>query len=129
MAQGQVSNEFLILIGVVFLTLLLFLYYAADNIRDVSFKRELIAVRDVGFSVQQELFLASEVKDGYARSFDIPNTVDGFSYNISIVHHTLILVSDASNVEQSFPVPLVVGNLSKGVNHITRSGGVIYVNP
>jgi hypothetical protein len=129
MAKSQVSNEFLILIGVVFLTLLLFLYYAADSIRDVSFKRELDALRDTGFMVQHELFLASEVKDGYLRSFEVPDAADGYSYNLSITQRTLILVSDNSNIEQSFAIPLVVGNVTKGTNTIARRGGVIYVNP
>lgn len=128
MRRCQVSNEFLILIGVVYLTLLLFLYYSADTVKDIAFKKEFETVRDIGFFVQHELFLATEVNDGYLRQFEIPGKYNGIDYNITIMGSTLVVMSANNGIEQPFQVPLVVGNLTKGMNNISRRGGVVYLN-
>jgi hypothetical protein len=128
MHRGQVSSEFLILIGVIFILLLLFLSYAADNISDLAYRKEMNAIRDVGLALQHEFFIATEVKDGYMRHFEVPIKNDGVGYNISIVRQTLILVSENSHIEQPFLIPKVSGNITKGQNTISRRGGVIYLN-
>jgi hypothetical protein len=128
MAQSQVSIEFLILIGVASLTLMVFLNYASDSIRDISIAREQDAIRDVGFAVQNELFVATQVEDGYLRYFDVPLHSNGVQYNISIIPHYLVLTSSPTSWVEVFRIPLVTGNVTLGDNNITRRGGVIYLN-
>ena len=128
MNKAQVANEFLILLGVMCLSLVLFLYATSDEIKSLVFEKELHAVRDIGFVIQNELFFAANVNDGYYREFMVPDKHDGIEYSITINDRTLIVISTRSNIEQVFYVPKVQGNIQKGINNISKSGGVIYLN-
>jgi hypothetical protein len=126
--RSQVSSEFMILAGVAALTMMIFLFYTSDMVRDASFRRETYAARDIGLTVQNELFLASQVKDGYQRTFELPFKHYDMDYNISIIRNIVVIHSAGHDVEQGFLIPQVVGNITKGFNTVSRRGGTVYLN-
>ena len=90
-------------------------------------KKEQNAIRDLGFSIQNEFFFASNVKDGYYREFNVPEVHNGVKYSITMNQGYLMLTSNSGQY-QEFAIPQVIGNIKKGTNNITRIGGVIYLN-
>jgi len=125
---SQVSNEFIILLGMSFLFLLIFLSVISDEISSISFNKEYRSIKDLAFSVKHEIIIASEVMDGYERQFTLPSKVNGHDYSISNTNISIILVTTNKGIEQSHLIPAVNGTLVKGDNTIRRSGGVIYIN-
>jgi hypothetical protein len=128
MKKGQVANEFLILLGMGMIFLLIFLYAISDDMQSLTMEKEFNSIRDVGYSVQNEFFLAAGVKDGYFRQFKVPETHDGVRYNITISGGYLVLQSEKTHQLAEFAVPPVVGSIRKGENNISKEGGVIYLN-
>jgi len=128
MRKGQVANEFIILLGVGIIFLLIFLYAISDDIRSLTVQKEENAIKDVGFSTQNEFFFAAGSKDGYKRTFTVPDTHNGVSYTIDILGGYLILESTKNNQIREFAIPPVIGNITKGENNISKTGGVIYLN-
>jgi uncharacterized protein (UPF0333 family) len=128
MKKAQVANEFIILFGFAVLVLMIFLYVMIDEVRSIQSEKELEAIRDVGFFVQNELFIASIVNDGYYREFEIPILHQSLEYSININNNMLILVSQRNDIEQYFLIPKVEGNVTKGLNNISKIGGVIHLN-
>ncbi len=126
--KSQVSSEFIILLGVIFLSLLIFLYATSDDIKLLVFEKEMHTIRDVGFAAQNELFFAANANDGYYREFTVPEKYNGIDYSITIMGKNLIITSSDNNIEQDFLIPEVQGNIQKGLNNISRERGVIYLN-
>ncbi len=126
--QAQVSNEFIILLGIVIITMMVFLHSISENISGLADTKEYLAVRDLGFSLQTEFLIAQQVNDGYVRTFDVPDSYHTFDYDITIEQEYLILTSVKNSIEHVFFIPEVNGVIQKGENTINKTGGVIYLN-
>ncbi len=124
--RGQVSIEFLILIGVVFFTFLVFLGIILNNTKDLNKREELKRLDDLATKVQNELNLATSVKDGYIRQFTLPTTIDRKEYNITTSNDLITFETRAYS--RSKRIPNITGSIQKGLNTITKSGGVINVS-
>jgi len=128
MRKCQVANEFVLLLGVAMLMIMLFLSIVSKDMEFMVTKKEQNVLRDIGFSVQNELFIAANVKDGYTRTFEIPPNYRGVNYNVSVNSGYLILSSDRTNQLAEYALPEFNGTLHLGFNQINKSGGVIYVS-
>lgn len=128
MKKAQIASEFLILLCIAFLFLLVFLYASAEDIKFLIQKKELNAITDMGIFVQNEIFQATNVYDGYYREFNIPETHYGVNYSITISGNHLIIKSISTQQLLEFPITNVTGNVKKGINNISRIRGVIYLN-
>ncbi|MBN2458407.1 hypothetical protein JXB31_04735 [Candidatus Woesearchaeota archaeon] len=126
--RSQVSNEFIILLGFSFLSLVIFLSIISDEIASISYQKEYRSIRDLGFSVQHEVMIAADVKEGYERHFTLPEKVNGFGYSISNTNRQIVLLSENKGIEQVFLIPYAEGNIVKGANCIRKTGGVIHIN-
>jgi hypothetical protein len=128
MKKAQVANEFLILLCMSFLFLLIFMYASAEDIQFLIQKKEFNAINDMGFFVQSEIFQAASVYDGYYREFEVPKTHYGVNYSITISGNFLLIKSTHTGQLLEFRITNVTGNVQKGMNNITKLGGVIYLN-
>jgi len=128
MSKAQVANEFFILLGVSMIMIMLFLSFIAKDMEYMVVKKEDNILRDIGFSVQNELFNAANVKDGYYREFEIPNTYRGVHYNVSINNGYMLFKSDRTNQMIEYAIPNISGELRLGINNISKVDGVIHVN-
>lgn len=126
-SKSQISAEFFMLVGIAFLISIAFEIASLDQLKNFRNQKEEEAVRDVALKVQNELFIAANVEDGYVRVFKLPDRLDNtINYSLTILNSTLFVQS--KNSFYTISIPKSVGNISLGVNKINKSGGVIHIN-
>lgn len=125
-SKAQISAEFFVLLGILFLIAIAFEVASLSQLNDFRLKKENDAVRDVALKIQKELLIAAAVEDGYARQFELPDNVDSINYSLTIQNSTIAV--ESRNSYYFVSIPQVVGNISKGANAINKTGGVVYIN-
>lgn len=116
--KAQIAIEFMSIVGLAMLVVVVFtgvLYYLSYT---YSEEKNINRLRDLGYSLQNELILASEVEYGYERTLTIPDKIEGTGYSIS--QTTTNLVLRYKQTELVFPIPQVTSSLSKGCNKVTK---------
>ncbi|MBN2368323.1 hypothetical protein JXC34_04850 [Candidatus Woesearchaeota archaeon] len=93
-----------------------------DNLDD---KRRILA-EDYGYSLQNEFIVAASTSNGYTRTFDVPETLEGFEYGVEISGASLIL-NYTYNI-LVLPIPNVEGNIVKGSNMISNINNTLCLN-
>jgi hypothetical protein len=125
MAKGQVAMEFLAMIGIaiIFTLVLASIFFILSN--DYSEKRNVNELRDLGYSLQNEVILASQVEPGYIREIIIPTMVGDADFAISQTQNDLVI--NYKGADMLFPIPPVSGSFSKGKNTIKKddAGSII----
>jgi hypothetical protein len=124
--KAQSSFEFLLLVGIVFLFVVIFVGATYTDVATLSKKREFLAVKDIAMVMQNELVLAAQVEDGYKRSFELPEDINGKPYSAVIVANSLTVSTDSATY--AVRIPSVVGNLAKGLNNITKESNIVTLN-
>ena len=125
-SKAQISAEFFVLLGIVFLIAIAFEIASLDQLNDFREKKESEAVKDIALKLQKELLVAATVEDGYVRIFEIPDKLDNINYSLTTQNSTINVTS--KNSLFIVAIPNSVGNASKGTNTINKTGGVIYIN-
>lgn len=125
-SKAQISTEFFVLLGIVFLIAIAFEIASLGQLNDFRLKKENDAVKDVALKIQKELLISAAVEDGYVRQFELPDNVDSISYSLTIQNSTITV--ESKNSYYFVSIPKVIGNISKGANIINKTGGVIYIN-
>lgn len=123
--EAQISIEFFILLGLAFLTALAFEIASLEQLNDFRIQKESEAVKDLALKLQKELLVAAVVEDGYVRIFQIPDKLDNINYSLTTKNYTITVQSKNSLYIVS--IPRAIGNVSKGINTINKTGGVIYL--
>lgn len=126
MASAQISVEFFILLGLGLIIAIAFEIASLNQLKEFRIEKESDAVRDLALKLQKEILIAATVEDGYVRIFEIPDDVDTYNYSITTINNTIMVQS--KNGFYLAAIPSIVGNLSKGINVINKTGGIIYVN-
>jgi hypothetical protein len=112
---AQITIEYMIMIPVMILQIFLFPYVAVTLMDNWTAQRQTIELQDVasqlGSTVQQMYYIINHasVSGGSASmkvAIDIPETVDGIAYTVTISH--------ASNVDSSYQVMNVTLYINKG---------------
>ena len=125
-SRAQVTTEFLILVGILFVFTLIIGTNSISDLNSYNTIKEQEAVRDVALKFQRELYIAATVEDGYVRIFTMPDRADGINY--SVITRNLSLVVESKNTFSSVSLPYSIGNLTKGTNRINKTEGIIHVN-
>ncbi len=128
MRRGQSAVEFMALVAAASLLLIGFLVILQEQIGEKKFEATGLAVKEVAVSVQDEINLASEAREGYQREFSIPNTINGFEYEINITEEQVYIRTVDGNHALAFPVGAVTGDVVKGENSIRKVNGEILLN-
>jgi hypothetical protein len=124
--KSQVSIEFLLLIGFVFIFSLGFIVAAGIQLKEFTENKRVSTINDFGNSLKKEMDMASIVKEGYERKLFLPDEIDEtIPYEIQNKNNTLIVAAD--NFEFSSIIPKTVGNLTKGWNLITKLNNTIFI--
>ncbi|MFH2020349.1 MAG: hypothetical protein ABIJ34_02980 [archaeon] len=124
--RSQASIEFMYMVMVATAMIVVFSYIFSTLYQDNLKEKQRLLFSDFGSSIRQELTIAAAAKQGYAREFDIPAKLEGYSYDIKIIGSTLIL--NNSYVSYNFYVPKVDGAIKKGNNIITNLNGTLCLN-
>jgi len=124
--KGQSAMEFLVLISILIIVFIAFYAIVFQRIQDTNNKKDVLLGEDMASKVQREILLAAKVSDGYSREFTLPDTIEGMDYNILISGKELTVKTP--NTEIVKPIPVVIGNIAKGLNIINKTDGIIYLN-
>jgi len=121
--KAQASIEFMFMVAsATFMILIFVVVYSVIYQDNISDKKQILA-QDLGFSIQNEFIMAVQVRDGYRRTFLVPDTLEGIKYNISIIGNALML----ANITP-IPIPAVVGEIRKGKNTIVKENNTLCLN-
>ena len=126
--RAQSAIEFMLLVGAVFFFVIVFVGIFQGRIAEKSAEQRNIIITELALDIQNEINIAAESTDGYAREFDIPNTIAGKEYSISLYDGYVYLnTSDGKNA-MALPTFNATGQLKKGANLIRKINSTIFVN-
>jgi hypothetical protein len=126
MKKSQMALEFVLLfsVSIFVMMILLFSFYEINKYK-VDEKIDT-KMGDFHYTVQSEFILASQMNNGYVRSFVLPETVENTYYNISISGKNIVLHYDGINYYKK--VPDTVGDFVDGQNILKKNNDIIYLN-
>ncbi|MGV8141517.1 MAG: hypothetical protein ACP5NW_03690 [Candidatus Woesearchaeota archaeon] len=132
--NGQIAIEFLLLIAVAFFVVLSLLVITFSIYESNSRADAYGQINDFGTALQQEFLLASQMEDGYTRRINLPITMNGMDYNITIgiggagnsTNGYMLLNYEV--VELYYLIPRVIGNISFGDNILRKENGTLLIN-
>lgn len=104
------------MVGLAMVVLVVFvgvIYYLFSN---YSEEKNINKLQDLGYSLQSELILASEVEPGYERTVVIPDKAGSADYEINQTSNDLVLTYRKTDL--LFPIPQVSGKFQHGSNTI-----------
>jgi hypothetical protein len=127
--RSQGALEFLgITVAVIFLFTLLFVAIN-ENLGDKIKEKNNIEIKEIAYTVQDEINLATESSNGYIRNFKVPDDINGKNYSINITADMVYVKSINENNAIALPIPIISGNIVKGENTIKKQNGIVYLNP
>jgi len=124
--NGQIAIEFILMISMAFLLGVLYLATSSELVFRFSEDQRLAVLNDVGYTVQDELILATTVEDGYSRNFTLPEKADRFPYTITNDATSITLVSGTLTI--TYDIPTITGAFVKGSNRIVKTNTGLGVN-
>jgi hypothetical protein len=120
--------EYVIFTGLVIIIMIASTYYIYKDYSTQIYSKEARSLRDLGKSIQSELFIAADMNDGYFRIVTLPNrTHDFFRFDISCYPYEVVLNGTRVG-DIGFTTPIFSGSFQKGVrNYIAKQNGTITV--
>ena len=126
--KAQFAIEFVVLIAFMFIIFLGFTAVITSKILDAGESGRQQTAEDIATLAKNEIDLARSVSDGYVRTFDLPATIEGNSYDISIIGNRELVVKYFDKKYVLFLQGNVRGNINSGENTIRKENGIVYVN-
>ena len=128
--KAQVAYEFILVFFTLTLGFTVWVMLSSSLQNDFNARRLSSEVNDLGLSLQDTLYTAVQMPDGFSRSFSLPYTVLGYDYSIKIYNMGSFSMFDLSVLDQvsSFQAPIIKGDFVKGVNFLRVSNGVVCLN-
>jgi len=126
--KAQFATEFIVLIAFMFIIFLSFTAIIASKVLDSRENARQQIAEDIAALAKNEIELAESVSDGYLRVFNLPQTVEGNTYGISIIGNRELVVSYIDKEHVLFLEDNIVGNLAIGDNTIRKQNGIVYIN-
>jgi hypothetical protein len=123
--KAQVAVEFLMLIVMLFSIFMVYTIGTRNKMDEIRDQKEYALLADVARMAQNEILTASRVEDGYYRTFELPETLEGVDYTISIVG--MMIQASTENHEYILAIPAVNGSIKKGDNVITKENGIVKI--
>ena len=126
---GQTSLEFLLIIA--FMTIMFVSFFALANSRlaESAEQKSFQTAADIAAIVKNQVELVAVVNSGFSTAFVVPQTVNGNTYNITIIdkRELIVIYNDYEHVE-FLPVN-VSGQLQFGENILSKnSSGKLSLN-
>jgi hypothetical protein len=126
--RGQASIEFMVLIGFVLLSFVIFMLIIQESTEDRRENRQNSQIKEIALSVRNEIELASASEDGYVREFSLPENAYGGDYNIRINESIVFVESVDGDHALSMTVRNVTGQIWKYDNEIRKENGEVKLN-
>jgi hypothetical protein len=107
--KSQTAIEFLIITGFVLILFTILFLSIQGSTGSKIVERNTIAVKEVAYTIQDEINLAAGSTDGYKRTFRLPAKINGMDYDI-------ILINDGSTGPYDYiQIATTNGKYSMGV--------------
>ena len=126
--KAQFAIEFVVLIAFMFIIFLGFTAVITSKILDAMESGRQQTAEDIATLAKNEIDLARSVSDGYVRTFNLPATIEGNSYDISIIDNRELVVKYFDKEYVLFLQGNVRGNINSGENTIRKENGIVYAN-
>ena len=126
--KSQSAIEFISLAAIMMFVILGFFSVTSSKTLEAREESNKQITEDIANFVYREIDTAKSVNDGYARTFDMPQAINGINYSISIVDNRELTVNYLSYEYVKFLPSNVTGNAIKGANKISKINGVIFIN-
>jgi hypothetical protein len=125
--RAQITIEFMMLVAIGIVFSLFMIGLASQKTEKISSDNEFLAVEDYAFSLQKEIMIASQVDDGYERSIELPDDINGVAYSVNVSNTTMVVSSP--NFEHVLYIPEATGQFTVGQKNTIRNvGGRVYIN-
>ncbi|MFC1648091.1 hypothetical protein ACFL1B_01395 [Nanoarchaeota archaeon] len=115
----------MMMVGLAILFIIIFLGISYSLFNDNIRIRNEDKIRDIGYSIQNEIILASEVHDGYKREITLPEHLGGLDYSLVTANNYFVVSYKDGDIV--FQVPEIQGALSKGAVTIRKVNGNIQI--
>jgi len=126
--RAQSALEFTVLVGAILFFFIVFLFGIQTNISEQVRENKDVVVSEIAKSVQDEINLASESKDGYYREFMVPNHVLNVDYDLEIIDGYISVKTDDEKHAIALPLGDVIGEIQRGINEIRNVDGKVCIN-
>ena len=126
--KAQFAIEFVVLIAFMFIIFLGFTAVITSKILDAGESGRQQTAEDIATLATNEIDLARSVSDGYNRTFDLPASIEGNSYNISIIGGRELVVNYLDKEYVAFLQDSITGNIRPGKNTITKESGIVHIS-
>jgi hypothetical protein len=128
--KAQSAIEFVVLIGAMMIFFISLSVVFNQNITQKTIEQRDLAINDLVLAIQSEIDLAANSKDGYVRTFNVPNEIVGLDY--TIVLNDNIVYLETINKKHAIAIPIkeitINTNLQKGDNTIRKIDGEVILN-
>ncbi len=127
--KGQSTIEFTVLVSFMILMFSIFFVLIGQKLVELRFERNTEIALALKSVVNTEFQLAKVAENGYFRQFKLPASIEGMNYDISITNSTeLNIIVGQEEIHMRLPNN-ISGNISKGLNNITKENKIIIVMP
>jgi uncharacterized protein (UPF0333 family) len=126
--KAQVAIEFMIIISAVVFFVSLLLLAIQNKEESTTYQHQIIQIKEIALTVQNEINLASESSEGYSREFEIPQTAGNQEYEITLDSGVVYIKTTNNKHALTLPVKEVTGNVDKGINKIKKINGDIIIS-
>jgi len=126
--NAQFAIEFIVLIAFMFVVFLGFTAIITSKILEAKENERQEIAEDIAQLAKNEIDLARSVSDGYNRTFNLPNKIEGNSYTIFIIDNRELVVNYLDREYVLFLADNVIGDLNPGANTLRKENGIVFVN-
>ena len=126
MKKSQMAIEFVMLVGIAILIATLVVIAIYDMNKDRNTEKIDMKMKDFGYSIQNEIILASEMNEGYTRNVTLPDKVEYTDYNVSIYSNRLLAINYTGRILY-YKIPQTNGTIVKGENMLYNYEGSVYI--
>ena len=127
--NAQFAIEFIVLIAFMFLIFVGVIAVVTSKVIEAKENERQHIAEDIAALAKNEIDLARSVSDGYSRTFNLPNKIEGNSYTIEIIDNRELVVNYIDKEYVLFLQENIIGNINPGVNIITKVNGFVNINP
>ncbi len=126
--KSQFATEFIVLASLMLLALLVFFAITSSRMLEAREENNRKISEDIANVAYREIEIAKSMSDGYTRLFLMPKSIDGVDYTINITDNRELLVNYSDYEYVKFLPSRVIGNITKGLNRISKINDIIYIN-
>lgn len=121
------STEFIIYVSLAIVMTTVIFAFVAKYLITENREDDLQIMKQTADEIANEIYLASVVEDGYFRTFDVRDNINGKQYRLNLTNKTIKLELNTYEHARFIDIE-TTGTVEKGTNNISKQGGVVNLN-